>query len=44
MELSLAINLSLGLFLDLKIKGGLGFMCNILFAILGQIDINGDRI
>ena len=44
MELVFAINLSIEISLKLKIKGVLNFMGNILFAILGQVDIYGVRI
>ena len=43
-ELVFAINLSIENSLKLKIKGVLNFMGNILFAILGQVDIYGVRI
>lgn len=44
MKLVFAINLSIELSLSLKIKGVLNYMSNILFPILGQVDIYGVRI
>ena len=43
-ELEFAINLSIRLSFNLEIKGVLSFMDNMLFLILGQVDICGVRI
>lgn len=43
-ELAFVINLSIRLSFKLEIKGVLSFMSNILFVILGQVDICGVRI
>lgn len=44
MGLAFAVNLSIELTFNLEIKGVLSNMSNILFVILGQIDICGVRI
>lgn len=43
MDLTIVINFSIKLPFNLEIRGALNFMYNILFAILGQVDIRGDR-